>query len=478
MKLLLTISFILLIIALATSTSAAEHKLSRGGERILTAHDVLMRERLRIHEEVLKLGLTADVTATIEESLFQKILAVVVPIINEYVAKLVIPGGEGHNWSFNPIHFTEFNIGSLAITFAAPDKLAISLDEISFSIPQTHFDVWVWIIVKATCAGNFWASMTGTTIAIEFDAANVGGKLQFSNPQSNVVWGNLSINHHLDGFCNFLEKVLELFIGNLNNLIRNVIEKDLPAKIGPLVETKLNAVFEKIPLSFVGSPTITSSGITVTVDLIPQGKRDVRPALPGGRLGLPARDLSLDIPAQSLDNLLVYKQPSLNFNITLKVNNSIIKDIFPAAYASCPSCPLAVEVKFLAAPTVVLVNDTIGLNVQNMILGVNFAAGAGKFIPFVDLTLNTTVNLQELGFVNGSDIYFQLQILSFVIGQYSSAIGPIDVSLLTTLVNIVLGIVVPTFNKDFKGIPLPAVITNGVLAVNRNQLKVGFDVNV
>src|SRR5437667_192808 len=108
MKLLLAASFVLLVLAVATSSSAAELK---GRERVMTAHDYLMRERQRLRGEVEKLGLTADVTATIEETLFQKIVTVIVPIINEYVANLVIPGGQGSNWSYNPIRFSEFNIG-------------------------------------------------------------------------------------------------------------------------------------------------------------------------------------------------------------------------------------------------------------------------------------------------------------------------------------------------------------------------------
>jgi hypothetical protein len=473
----LRIGAIFLLIAVLATSIAAESK-------VRSAHDHLMTERLRLREKIDNLALTADVTLDVGESLFQKILAILVPVIDNVVANIVIPGGQGKNFAFNPIHFTEFKIGAIDITFAAPDKVRISLDQLSFAIPQTHFDVWVVIIFKATCAGDFWASMSGTSIAIEFDMSNVGGKLQFSNPQSSVTWGTLNINHQFHDFCNFIEKVLQVFIGNIDTLIRNVVEKILPAKIGPLVEAKLNAVFGNFKVSFVGQPVVNANGITLTVDLIPQGQlarfvRNPHELLPvGRRIGMVGRDLTLSIPAQSLDNLLLYDLPKLSANITLKANNSIIKDIFPAAYALCPSCPFAIEFKFLAAPTVTFVNDTLGLIVQNLILGVNFESSSKAIVPFVDLTLNTTVNVQQLQILNGSTIYFQLQVLGFSVGQYASAIGPIDVSLINTVVDIALSLVVPVFNKDFKGLSLGDLISDGEIVVVNNKLKLGFDINI
>lgn len=482
----------LLAIACATSPALAwgtthSHSGMVANTKLLTAHDVLMRDRLRLREQLDQLSLTADVTLSVGESLFQKILALLVPEINKIVSEITIPGMQGKNFAFDAIHFTEFNIGSVAITFAAPDKLRISLNQISFAIPQTHFDLWVWIIVKASCAGNFWASMTGTSIAIEFDIANVGGKLQFSNPQSSVAWGTLSINHQFKDFCNFLEKVLQVFIGNIDTLIRNVVEKILPSKIGPLVETKLNTVFGNFKVDFVGQPVVTAAGITLTLDLIPQGQLQqlrfasgqlLLPAVVRREVGIVDRDLVIVVPATSLDNLLQYNLPKLSANITLKANNSIIKPIFPAAFALCPDCPFAIELKFLQAPYVTFVNDTLGLGVQNLILGVNFENAAKGIVPFVDVTLNVTINLQQLSIVNGSTIYFQLQVLGFSLGQYASAIGPIDVSLVTTVVDIVLGLVIPTFNKDFKGLVLGDIITDGEIVVVNNKLKLGFDINI
>jgi hypothetical protein len=442
--------------------------------------------RRNLHKEVAALGLSADVTATIEESLFVKICNTVVPLINQYVQGLVIPGQSASHFSFGNVVIQEFHINSISITFASPSDVTVSLSEISFSIPQTHFDVFAKILfVHVSCSGNFWASMSGTSIHLSMAASESNGNVVFGDAQSSVTWGSLNINHEFPNFfCKLGQDIIQLFIGSINNLIKNTVEKDIPAKIGPMVQSALDKAMAKLPLDFVSQPVVTSQSISLTVDLLGHvsGVSIKGPKHAARARAIAPRDLELEIPQTALNNLLLYiqQQGGLNMNITDKsFNTSVIRAIFPAAFAQCPDCPFAIEVNAIDAPSVQMSNDSIALTVTDGILGLNMAAPNGTVIPFVDLWVNASLAVTDVGITSNNSVYFQLNMRSFNLGIRHSSIGPFDISLISSVATFALDdIVIPDFNRKFKGVPLPAIASQAEVAVSNSAVYVAFDVTV
>jgi hypothetical protein len=441
--------------------------------------------RHTLKQQVTKLGLSADVTATIEESLFVKICNTVVPLINQYVQGLVIPGESQKHFSFDNVVIQQFDIQSISITFTNPSTVSLALSQISFAIPQTHFDVFTKILfIKLSCSGNFWASMSGTTISLSMAASESNGDLVFGDAQSSVSWGSLNINHDFPNFfCKIGQDIIQLFIGNINNLIKKTVENDIPAKIGPMVQAALDKALAKLPLDFVSQPQVTSDSISLTVDLLghPAGVAKVMGPLRSARTrAIAARDLELEIPQTALNNLLLFtqQQGGLNMNFTdKKFNTSVIKTIFPAVYAQCPDCPFAIEINAIDAPFVTTTSDSIGITVTNGILGLNLAAADGSILPFVDLWVNASLSVNDVSITTANAVYFQLALGAFSLGIRASSIGPFDISLISSVAAFALqDVVIPQFNQRFKGIPLPGIASEAEVAISNSAVYVAFNV--
>jgi hypothetical protein len=454
------------------------------GSSVSTQQHPEWRHNLR--SQVTKLGLSADVTATIEESLFVKICNTVVPLINQYVQGLTIPGLSGSHFSFDAVVIQQFNIQSIGVTFAAPSTIQLSLSDISFAIPHTSFDVFAKILfVHVKCSGDFWASMTGTSITFAMAASESSGSLVFGDAQTSVVWGNLNVNHKFNSVvCKIGQDIIQVFIGSVNNIVKNTIEKDVPLKVAPILQNALDAAMAKLPLDFVSQPQVTSDSISLTVDLLghPAGATEKQRLRAARTVGIDPRDLELQIPATAVNNLLIVAQQDslVRFNSSKpSFNTTAIKAIFPALYAQCPGCPFDIEIVSTIAPAVTMANDTITMAITQGVVGLNILSAGGSVIPFVDLWVNGTLNVDDVSISAANALYFQLSIANFNLAIRQSSIGPFDISLISSVVAFALNdVAIPDFNNRFSGVPLPSIAADAEVAVSDSSVYVGFNVNL
>jgi hypothetical protein len=69
------------------------------------------------------------------------------------------------------------------------------------AVPQTHFDVYTKIIIKITCGGEFWASLSSTTISIALTmTTDAAQQLYVSSATGSVQFGQLSVYHKMHSF--------------------------------------------------------------------------------------------------------------------------------------------------------------------------------------------------------------------------------------------------------------------------------------
>jgi hypothetical protein len=432
--------------------------------------------RGRILSRVSRLGLDADVTAQIGESLFQKICNLAVPEIVEIGRSITIPGMKFKNFDFNSFKLSEFNIDDIAIGFAAPNQLKVSLTGLSLAVPSTHFDVWTWVIFKISCGGSFTVSLTSTSMEVTLGMTNVNGKLQFaSDGEAQFQWGNIHVGVDFPNFfCKVGQDIIQLFIGSISNLVKAVLEKDLPPKVGPMLATSLTNAFAKIPLTVVGPPALTSSYIQLTVDLIPSsGSVLLHHRARVRRIGaaLPSRDIDVEIPAVALDNLMLWVQEGgkLNFNKSFpQFNTTLIESLFPAVYHACPGCPFNIGITALEAPTVAFADQSLVMTVNRLATDLSVQFPNGTEMPFVWLHLNMTVAVDGLMLINNTQVVtFTLSSMSVTVSVQNSAVGPIDPSVLDGLIKLLINsFLIPDFNKNFKGIALPPGLQQNVLQVS------------
>lgn len=478
-----SLQVIILIVFATCVTASANVASSHYRNAVLASHGSPLR-------------LTADVQGDLEETLFVKVLSAVLPKIVAYARDITIPGKATEHFSFASFKFSSFNIGGISITFAAPNIVRMSINGLTFAVPQTHFDVYTMILfIKATCAGEFWVSLAPSTITVDLHiATDAQGKLVFTSGTSSVTFGALNIDHKFSAFlCKVGEDIIQLFVGNIDTLLRNLVEKDLPALIAPLAEKALDGVFAKLPLVVVGNPVVNAQGITLTIDLIAsmaaqQARNSVRrPPLPlHHRVGDLARDLVLTIPSAAIDNVLIYEDGKNHLAANISVppndfNTTSLAQLIPEVAKICAGCPVDIDIDVLVPPTVAFANDSATVNVNSLHIRLAAVNTAKVQLPLFSLNANlslTVLNLTVRG-ASGNVIWFQLSVNDFSFAIDKSEVGPININWLSPIVEYLLKLIlIPAFNQHFAGITLPTIVENVVLDVNPGTLILGINLNI
>ena len=507
MKRFITLTLVvlaLLAVQAAVATNVGARHLAQPPKKShhhATRHEPQVEARSLVVSTMDMAALSADVQLELHEAFFRKLTSTLLPVIIETVRKLVIPGESQKHFRFWDVHISEFNIESFAISFAAPDEVRVSLTGLSLQIPSTEFEVMDKILfVKLTCHGHFSAEMSGTNAVLSFPLKRgADGHFAIGQVSSQVTFGSLAIHEKMDHWlCRIGQDIIQIFIGSITDLIKKLIEKDAPAKIGELVQKVLDKALTKLNVNLVSNPVATANSISVTIDLLPassQGARAslaIQPAAPRRRSSsaFPARDIEVFTGQNALNNILEYEREKghLSYTKTLKgVNTSVFKTLIPAAYAACPDCPLGITVFFpAAAPTTTVNADTIGLDVLDAVLGLLAVPNATTQLPLLELYLNATgaatnVSVRASGVTES--LYFNLALDTFSLSLRRSDIGPFDPSIIGDIIAFILkDVVVPDFNKHFAGVPIPSFglfnVTALEVALNNGKVDVGLDIDL
>ena len=444
-------------------------------------------------------------TILIHETFFHKLTESLLPVINTAARNLVIPGQTEKHFSFADIKLSEFDLGNLTITFASPNKIMLGLRGLSLQVPQTHFDVYTRIIFKISCGGYFDVSLSGTNIDIEVDVNEQNGRLQIVAVTPTVTFGSLNVYHRFhSGLCRVGQDIIQLLLGNIDNLIRKLVEKDIAPLLGKAVEGALTKMAAKLPVDLAQPPAASPAGLEIVLDLLKPSavppaavafrRRPVPLAallsatatalrLPAPLTTVPNRDIEIWTSQASVNGLLAHAEAAgtLDINKVLppSVNTTLLRSILPLAYAACPGCPLEIEIDFQTAPAVAF-QGNVSITVQQAIFGVNAQAPNRTVVPLLDLLLNLTAGVGNwrIGGNESNTIHFDLSVQTFTLGLYRSNVGNVDVALISGIVGFLLkNVLVPDFNAHFPGITIPGGAVRDI-AVNTTGGQAGFGLDV
>jgi len=438
------------------------------------------------------LGEVASATIMLHESLFSKITNAVLPAIIAEARLISIPGKKEKHFSYGDVTLKEFNIGGVTISFEAPNVVVVKLTDLSLATPSTDFDLFAKVLfVHVSCRGTFDVALSKTDVRIKFAFDDNNGVLGITNIDAEVDFGNLDIHHAFhDLLCKIGQDIVQLFVGNIDNVIRNAVAKDISPIMTKVLTKAFTSLAARMRLPIVSAPVATSDSISFDVDLMHRTpphasrRRAHRRSPPRATLlrnsTFPARDIEVLVPQTSVNVILA----SVHIDRVIRLNDTTdkLKHFLPAAYAACPNCPLEIEVNLQNAPTAQL-SGGAALSVSNALIGVN-AINGSQTVDLLDLLLNATAlatNFSVSGDID-NDVKFAIAVPTFAVGLQSSGVGPIDTSLLTWLGNLVIqDFIVPDFNRNFHGIPIGPIANVTVSQIEiafPNAADVGLDITI
>ena len=502
-------------------SSAAASQLLKKAKEVATLHLGAYGEEI-----------VAEATAHLGSTLFNKIGAVVDQAVNTYGKSAVIPGGSSKHFSYDAITFSTFDIGAIDFTFAAPNKVTFDIQNLNIVIPDTGFEVFDKILfIKVHCRGKFSAKVEGTSIKVTLTLDQLNEKLHVSAASADVNFGVLTISHRMDHFlCRVANSIIQLLIGNINDLITKFIREKLPADIGPIVQQLLDKEFGKIPLTLWTAPVVNSAGIDIGAVLLkyptsaaarPVPERavaasrflrsskpakgsllqmlslqDKTPLLPISSSAVIGdstdRDVNLIVTAPNVNKALdIYnKEGKLGLNVLAKQNTSVFKTLLPDAYQRCPNCRLYFQVSMpQSSPTVNLRqngNITVaGDKIHIAVKAINSNDPTDPPAPSTQVDLFTleingtieVINIRPTGTYDCT-LLFEVGVPVFTLWVDTSSVGPMPLvpDLSALLRFLIQDVVVPDFNKQFKGLVFPFALIRNVLAqVSQDQVNVGLN---
>ncbi|RNF27226.1 ESAG-like protein [Trypanosoma conorhini] len=435
----------------------------------------------------------ANITLAAEEAFFTNTIPLALPLVQRLVLNLTIPPQQTDKFDVAAIHFTEFGLGGASFAMRSPNQLALSLRDMNVTIPDTAFVIKAGLL---TCDGEVraFADVTGAELSVKVSRLS-NGTLRLKTAANTIEWGNLQIKHKLVGsVCNGIEKLIEIILGDLDRAIGNALKKQLPDTVGTLVEEKANDFFDSLPVTFVEDPSISAERMMLAMNPIHESKAKlVSPSvlLPFFVLPLPPtsaapvmprRNLAAAFTELALNDLLTSLSRSGVFNQSRRLpseyNSSLIEYIYPDAYKLCPDCPFVFSIDSTAPPSVLLQSgQAVTLHVPNGFVGLTMTSPSGDSIAVLDVLVNFTGGVTGVGFTAGAQLDLRLTEVDLAIEVVQTHIGPVDADALSDTLRWLLNeVLIPVFNVEFHGIPLPPNVVRPSINISTEGVVAGFDV--
>lgn len=447
--------------------------------------------------EIIRNGPPAPASLMIHDTLFDKITAAIVPIVNQIASNITIPGSSSDHVDIDPVHIVDFNLGPITFTFTSPNTVQVALTNLAFQIPDTGFKLKDKILfVHVSCSGKAYGQIAiGATFS--FNLIDANGKIALDGATAvNIDYKTLNIGYKMDDFaCKIVSKFINFVIGGITDKIKAAIEKDLGPGIQKALTTALNNAFTRLPVGVTGNPTVANGVLSVPIDLdsLIHAERQP-PALHTARFirsfGDNTRDIEIVVPQASANTVLqtVTSDGRFHFNhSTKKLTTAVFKSIIPEAYAMCPDCVLEIAVDInRIAPTLSFANNNMSLSATNVTMGFFAVQSGDSLLPLFVLNLNAGFSIGQFSVSTNATyetIKFQLAVEKLQLSVMASNVGSItDITIINWLLNFVSVEVINIFNADFSGIPIPAgaatgfTLTDIIIAIAGGSVTAGFDV--
>ncbi|PWU93544.1 putative expression site-associated gene (ESAG) protein [Trypanosoma cruzi] len=436
-----------------------------------------------------------NLTISVNENFFNKAMFLLLPWLNVFLRGLKIPAHEEGDLYFDEINFTEIGVGSVSVAMESPNRLNVSLYDLKVAIPETFFSVWVGLF---WCNGILRFSVRILTIKVSLMVfLQPNGKVGLKNLGVEILWLKLFVEHSFTGgFCSGMEKVIEALFGDLDKIIELMAMKKVPAMIGSMLEEKSDAFFNSLPFHVVDGPNVSEKRLEIAMNSDSRSEKSEEvsslllpvissPWMPSNLDSPPwRRNLEVFFTESAFNDILLCLNRSFHLNKTVafppKYNSSLIKKMFPELYKLCPNCSFVALFSPTVPPRAIFrPYRTVIFDILNGFVGLRMVSAAGQQVPVLETLVNYTGGFSDLRVTLLHSIYFRLTEANVTLKVLKTSVGPIDEKALNEKVRFLLKwVLLPMFNVDFRGIPLPPQIEWPFLDVSPQGIMAAFDLSI
>jgi len=435
---------------------------------------------------------------SVQVKLLDQVLQFYVPDIKSAFSNMTIPGGSSSGVSYNDITLDNGDFSSARVSLIDGAGAKLDITEISFTME--HDDFWVEKY-GITCKGHVWGSLTGTNASAVASIGISNGAI-IATVDSDISWGKLSVDHKLtSSFCSFIEDIVELFVGDINNKIEAAVKKNIPSILeqvfqqllddalstfGTQVELPNDVLFDYTALNLL---TTTNDA---RFEVLGQFKDKNHPDLPTNctpyamTIGFPSHEANAQISEFPLNTASeVYTAKGL-LAYTAEVPHSIFDpDIIPGI--DCGSDCNAFADFWVTLPPNATFNgapdygDYVEVNAAYANLSYTSNNGSGPIcLVEMNAVLTATFNISAQDGKDFVSVTMKQSKIDYAIVK--SYVGIIDTLLIKAAISFVVDEFCVLFNTLFPGIPLPIELGKGVelstlvTYQNLHTVDVGADV--
>lgn len=435
-----------------------------------------------------------------------------VPIVLAAAQTLTIPGAKTSDFHYDDIHVASCSLNSSSVSFdKTSQNVVLTLTDLGLSIGNTNFEVIKSIkpFGHLHCSGHFSAAIEHTDITVQLRVVNADGTPQISTTTS-INFGSIDVSHSMSHeSCKIAEKIVEIFIGNVNKKIESEVKSKVPGVVQKALNGAVNKLLAGLGLvvsvdshaqanfSLVGTPTITDTQLALGFQARFEPK--VRP--PGGIPPMPVaptpalpdndKDLALAFSASVFDSAsAVYSALDvLELNETIPTNISTsLRVVLPQLRRAYPSEPLVVQVAANSRlpPRVVFGRTGAQLVAENASILLSAVATNGTECPALSLRLDAYINATVALGPGAQNITFKLvpgvaqRTVSVTLAE--SWIGAVpELGPLASLLNFVCDkLAIPYVNGHASGLPIPQVngisLTSPAIVLGNGDVVVSTDI--
>ncbi len=435
-----------------------------------------------------------------------------VPVVVAAAQNLTISGAKTSDFHYDDIHVASCSLNSSSVSFdKASQNIVLTLTDLGLSIGNTNFEVIKSIkpFGHLHCSGHFSAAISKTDITVQLRVVNADGIPQIATTTS-INFGSIDVSHGMSHeSCKIAEKIVEVFIGNINKKIESEVKSKIPGVVQKALNGEVNKLLAGLGLvvsvdshaqanfSLAGTPTITDTQLALGFQarfepkLRPPGGIPPIPVAPPLALPNNDKDLGLAFSASVFDSAsAVYSALGvleLNEPIPANISTSL-RLLLPQLKRAYPTEPLVVH---LAAnsrlpPRVVFGPTGAQLVAENASIILSAVAANGTEHPALSLLLDASINATVALGAGAQNITFKLVpgVAQRTVGVTlaESWIGPVpELRPLATLLNFVCDrLVIPYVNTHASGLPIPQVggvsLTNPAIVLGNGDVLVSTDV--
>ena len=345
------------------------------------------------------------------------------PIVLAAVRNLTIAGASKGDVSYGDIHITVATLASSAVSFTGPsaaannETIGLTLAGLSLSTGNTNFEVSKKIgpFGHIHCSGHFSAAIKNTDVAVFLKVINANGLPQVV-ASTSIDFGSVDVSHKMEHeSCKIAEKIIEVFIGNINKKIESEIKSKVPAVVQSALNTQVNKLLAGLGLvvdvtpdatanfSLSGTPVITDTRLTL--GFVAKFEPKVWPAggVPPTPIASPlpqpatGKDLALAFSSSVLDSAsAVYTAlGSFALNESIPANvSATLRLVLPQLRKAFPTQPLSVEIAACPRlpPRVIFGKAGAQIAAENASLVLSAVMPNGSLAPALRLSLNGSIN--------------------------------------------------------------------------------------